>query len=164
LSNCSGITDAGLTYLGNLKEINLSYCHQITDKGLSYLRNVQYLDLHSSLGITDAGLVQLASLGNLKEIYISCDNQLNDAAMTHLKIFRERESRAFVKWMKFFCRAPFQRTAALVRSSSLRCNNTKNHFSPDLSDFSFLLMMIFMCTVPFIVIYIKEILAKRGRD
>jgi hypothetical protein len=44
LSSCEGITDAGLSHLGNLhspmQEINLSDCNQITNAGLSHLGTV----------------------------------------------------------------------------------------------------------------------------
>jgi Leucine Rich repeat len=75
ISYCFHITDDGLKYLSNAKRIDLSGCN-ITDRGLEHLSKVEIIHLADCDGITDEGLKHLK---NAKEVVLSaCNNVTND--------------------------------------------------------------------------------------
>jgi hypothetical protein len=74
LSGCKQITDEGLKYLinlKNLKNLNLDKTN-ITDSGLKYIKEIktlQYIDL-TSTKVTDKGIQQLSILTELKNLVV----------------------------------------------------------------------------------------------
>lgn len=70
----SGITDEGLTVIGNLKNLTRLYLDntQITDEGLQHLDELIYLEYLNLYGtqVSDEGIQQLSGLKNLKRLYL----------------------------------------------------------------------------------------------
>jgi uncharacterized protein YjbI with pentapeptide repeats len=84
----SGITEAGLAYLGELHDLRgLSlYNIKITEAGwkhLERLRGIERLDL-SFTGTTDAGLAHAAGLSQLRELKL-VETRITDRGSAHLK-------------------------------------------------------------------------------
>jgi hypothetical protein len=78
----TGITDAGLAYLSNVKEIDLNMCENITDAGLAHLENVEKIVLSDCENITDDGLVHLR---NVEDINLSNCNNITNDGLAHLR-------------------------------------------------------------------------------
>ena len=81
LGYCTKITDAGMSYVAEvkgLKNLSLMGCQQITDDGLEKIKaltTLEYLDLRGCKNITDRGLFYLANMKGLKEIVLGgCNN------------------------------------------------------------------------------------------
>jgi len=98
-SNCTGITDAGLPPIGNLKNLTTLQFYRddfpelgepdvprITGAGLIHLAGLTKLENLSIRGQTlnDAGLKHLTGLTNIRELKLSGDG-ITDAGLQHLK-------------------------------------------------------------------------------
>ncbi|KAK7395585.1 hypothetical protein VNO78_16147 [Psophocarpus tetragonolobus] len=95
LSNCSELSDSGLTrllsYGSNLQKLNLSCCLKVTDYGLSLVASgcpsLISISLYRCPSITDKGLETLASgCLSMKDVNISYCSQISDKglkAVTH---------------------------------------------------------------------------------
>lgn len=95
LSNCSELSDSGLTrllsYGSNLQKLNLDCCLKVTDYGLSLVASgcpsLMSISLYRCPGITDKGLDTLASAClSMKYVNLSYCSQISDnglKAITH---------------------------------------------------------------------------------
>jgi hypothetical protein len=87
LSNCEGLTDAGLSHLSgltNLTELDLSNCEGLTGTGLSHLsglKSLTMLDLSNCEGLES---VHLSGLPNLTSLNLWGCRSLTDAGLSHL--------------------------------------------------------------------------------
>ena len=83
VGGCSGVTDAGLQHIAQLRKLTFLDLQDtgITDAGLVHLAelmNLRYLNLNW-LRITDVGVRHLESLGKLKKLVINEDGISSEA-------------------------------------------------------------------------------------
>lgn len=98
LSGCHLITDAGLTQLSSMSEmqsLNLCECRQITDTGLSHLAGLtamQSLNFFGSNQITNAGLGQLVNMTKMLALNLGHCGQITDPGLGHLSAMTKMRS------------------------------------------------------------------------
>jgi hypothetical protein len=83
---CTGITDAGLARLAGIHTLNICGCSEITNVGLEHLTGIRSLDISRGRygqgpRITDTGLAQLSGIHSLR--MHNC-RQITDAGVAHL--------------------------------------------------------------------------------
>lgn len=91
LSNCTELSDAGLTrllsYGSNLQKLNLDCCFKVTDYGLSLVASgcpsLMSISLYRCLSVTDKGLETLANAClSMRYVNLSYCSQISDKGLT----------------------------------------------------------------------------------
>ena len=78
LNYAEHITDMGLKYISNIKNLKLGINNNITDEGLKYIPNIQNLNLSSNNLITNKGLKYISGISNL---YIGRNSNITDEGL-----------------------------------------------------------------------------------
>jgi Leucine Rich repeat len=88
ITSCEQIDDDGLKYLSNVTILNIKYCPKITTLGISYLTNIEVLIISISQNIDYDSLLKLNSL-----LYIYADDHYyipNKSSISRLKSIKNR--------------------------------------------------------------------------
>ena len=98
LSGCKKITDIGLEYLTDIKQLeslDLGGCIEITDMGLKQLNNLtqlRSLNLGNCIEITDTGLEDVGKLTRLHTLDLGGCKNITDTGLAHIGKITELRS------------------------------------------------------------------------